>query len=178
MMAAGETVAAGVVVLLCCLAAWRDLRTREIEDHFAATIALLYVALALPALVAGTLAPIALAWAVGGAVAVFLVTLALFCLGWLGGADVKLLSAIMPWILPSAVAHFLALVAIAGGVLALALVVALVVVRIRGRNQGFMNRYFTSLGDDRAAVPYGLAIAVGVVGTWLGGGLGLPLVPA
>lgn len=177
MMAVVDALAAGVVVLLCCLAAWQDVRSREIPDHFAATILVLFVATAVPGLVAGTLPLLTFVWAVLAMVVTFLVGLGLFSIGWLGGGDVKLLTAVVLWILPSDMAGFLTLVVMAGGVVAMVLVAALSLLRFRTWNQGIMNEYFTSLGEDRAAVPYGLAIAVGVVGTWLCGGVGLALTP-
>jgi prepilin peptidase CpaA len=106
----------------------------------------------------GSLGIADLGWHVATGGAVFAVTVALFAAGLFGGGDAKLLPAVAIWLGPAAVAPFIFYTAIAGGVLALA-VLALrrlpvpagvagqpVVARLRQRDSG---------------IPYGVAIAAG-----------------
>lgn len=97
--------------------------------------------------------------AVGVALAVFLVGAVLFARGWLGGGDVKLLSAAALWAGAPQTIGLLATTAILGGVLALVLLTPL------GRGIAAVGR--ARLGAPPLAeapaspvpVPYGVAIA-------------------
>ena len=82
--------------------------------------------------------------------AVFAFGLVVFHFGWLGGGDVKLVTAIGVWAGPTYVVPFLAEMAVAGGLVTLGLMA---------------QRAVRPAGDDGAAippisVPYGVAIAV------------------
>jgi prepilin peptidase CpaA len=97
--------------------------------------------------------------AIGGAAAVFLVGAILFARGYLGGGDVKLLSAATLWAGPARTGDLLLLTAAFGGVLALALLMPL------GREIAAAARFMlgqppVDTGRGLATpVPYGVAIA-------------------
>lgn len=86
---------------------------------------------------------------VGAALLVFAVFAGAFAMGWMGGGDVKMLGALALWLPPSALLPLLMVMALAGGVLTLAMAGAHLA---RGRR-------------DRLQVPYGVAIAF--AGLWL-----------
>jgi prepilin peptidase CpaA len=98
--------------------------------------------------------------AVGIGAALLAAGVALFAFGWIGGGDAKLMAAAALWMGWPAVVPFLLFTAVAGGVLALAL--------IGGKT---LNRYYPlarpgwalRLLAPESAVPYGLAIAIGAL---------------
>ena len=83
----------------------------------------------------------------GIAVAAFAFLAGLFAINMMGGGDVKLLTALALWIEPSAFLQLLIVMAIAGGVLTLAMGVYHIFKRKK----------------ERIAVPYGVAIAFGAL---------------
>lgn len=85
----------------------------------------------------------------GVAVGVFAVLCGLFAAGLMGGGDVKLLTALALWIEPNAFMQLLIIMAIAGGVLTIAM----------GAWHFLQNQ------KERLAIPYGVAIAFG--GLWV-----------
>jgi prepilin peptidase CpaA len=94
---------------------------------------------------------------------------AAFGAGWLGGGDVKLLAAFAAWLDFASALWFLALVFLAGGL------VAIVYLSIRSL-KGWSNK-----DARRARVPYGIAIAVGAFALLLitrGSGAGERPLPA
>ncbi len=94
---------------------------------------------------------------VGVGVAAFAVFAAMFAMKWMGGGDVKLLTALALWIEPEWFLRLLIVMALAGGVLTLVLGAWHVTRRQR----------------DRLAIPYGVAIAT--AGLWV---LGTHYLPA
>ena len=76
---------------------------------------------------------------------VFLIFVAVFAAGWMGGGDVKLIGALALWLPPEALATMLVVMSIAGGAVTL---VMLVEHRLRRRGSG-----------TAIEVPYGIAIA-------------------
>ena len=105
----------------------------------------------------------AMGWQLALALGCLMICTALFAAGAMGGGDVKLLSALALWIAPARFAQLLVVMALAGGVLALASLCA------RTMHHS-ANRGATS------GVPYGIAIAVG--GLWVLARDYLPLVGA
>lgn len=93
----------------------------------------------------------------GVGVAAFAVFAAMFAMKWMGGGDVKLLTALALWIEPEWFLRLLIVMALAGGVLTLVLGAWHVTRRQR----------------DRLAIPYGVAIAI--AGLWV---LGTHYLPA
>jgi prepilin peptidase CpaA len=82
---------------------------------------------------------------------------ALFLRGWIGGGDAKLVAAAGHWIGWSGMAQFAALVALAGGLLALGAIAFRQVCR---RRAGASATVATSCG---AGLPYGIALACGAL---------------
>jgi prepilin peptidase CpaA len=89
------------------------------------------------------------AWQLGVALAAFVVLAGLFALRWMGGGDVKLLSALALWIKPLLFVRLLVIMALVGGVLTLVLGCWHIARRQR----------------SRLAIPYGIAIAT--AGLWV-----------
>jgi prepilin peptidase CpaA len=89
----------------------------------------------------------------------FLVCVALFSLGLYGGGDAKLTPAVMLWLGPAASAKFLFIMVIAGGVLALILLVARALAR--GRVRHLRPFWLRRMLRVKRGIPYGVAIAIG-----------------
>ncbi len=83
------------------------------------------------------------------ALAVFAVVCGLFALGMMGGGDVKLLTALALWIAPIPFLQLLVIMALAGGVLTIAMAAWHMIKRQR----------------EKLAIPYGVAISIG--GLWV-----------
>jgi len=147
-----QTLLAGLALALL-LAAYTDLRRRQIDNALNAG-----VALAAPLFWwASQMGLAEIGWQVALALGAFAVLAGLFALGALGGGDVKLLAALALWIKPVWFGQLLMVMAVAGGVLTVAMAAWHVARRQRGR----------------LAVPYGIAIAMG--GLWV---LGANYAPA
>lgn len=129
-----------------------DLRAFEIPDGL--SIALLVLALGYGLLTPG------FNWLshVAAPVGVFAFGLLLFAKGWMGGGDVKLLTAIAAWTGLAGLLPFLVGVSLAGGVLALLLIIARRAVAGRSSPQNLPRM----LAAD-APLPYAVAILAGVL---------------
>jgi prepilin peptidase CpaA len=101
-----------------------DIRTRRIPN--AITLGSAAVAIMFHALDAGSLRalPGALGWSAAGWGVGFLLFLSLFLLGAMGAGDVKLLAAMGAWLGPGAVCWVAIYGSVAGGVLALPLIIS------------------------------------------------------
>lgn len=146
-------------------AAWRDVSTRTIPDTVSVALALLGLILRL----SQGLTAAALSLAV--AVCLFLILLACHARGLIGGADVKLLTALTLGLPPIASYQLVTVTALAGGALAI-LYVALsrVLARVRPkptrrRHHGLSRIAAVELWRirRRGALPYGVAIAIGFI---------------
>lgn len=145
----------GAAALLCvCAAAICDLRSFEIPNSLSVAIIILFAGYAL-------VTPASVSWV--SSVSAFAVTLLLgiflFWIGWMGGGDVKLLPAIALWTGLDGLTLLLTAIALAGGVLALLLMVLRALPVAAG-----------SAPEDRPRVlrrneplPYGVAIAAGTL---------------
>ncbi|SNS89444.1 prepilin peptidase CpaA [Sphingomonas laterariae] len=140
----------GIIILAGLAAAllyvmWSDLRTRTIPNGLNAAIALAaplwWFAQGLPL---WPDAAIQIALAAG----VFALFAACFAIGAMGGGDVKLLAALALWLPPIPMVRMLMVMAIAGGVLTIAMVVL-----HRARK-----------AEGRPEIPYGVAISL--AGLW------------
>jgi prepilin peptidase CpaA len=100
-------------------------------------------------------------WAAGGLVLV--VAFACFALGWIGGGDAKLAAAITLWLGWSHALEFIAIASVFGGALTL-----LVLSFRRSVLPAFVVRqpWVRRLHDDKAGVPYGVALAAAGLATY------------
>ncbi|NKB59908.1 MAG: hypothetical protein GKS00_26660 [Alphaproteobacteria bacterium] len=89
-----------------------------------------------------------------GAVAMFLIGIALFAGGLMGGGDVKLLAVLALWAEPAGLPAFLLITSVAGGLLSIfwLLPVRRLMAPVIGWSEGMR---------DNKQIPYGVAIAVG-----------------
>jgi prepilin peptidase CpaA len=152
--------AAAAIVLL--IASYHDLRHRSIPNTMpiavasAALVKWLVIAQFAPAL-----------WAAAAAAMVFAATALLFARGWLGGGDVKLAAAVVFFLGAPATAQFLLLMALIGGVLALAMLAG------QRRPRAAATDAAASIPAVAPTIPYGVAIAAAgiamMVLDWRGG---------
>jgi prepilin peptidase CpaA len=133
-----------ILAMILVVAAVIDVRTFTISNRLNLAVALLaplyWWSIALP-LWPGVALHIAFA------LGVFLLLSVAFCLGIMGGGDVKLAAALALWFSPIGTLRFLVFMSIAGGVLTI-----LVMVLHRLRKQ-----------EGRPEIPYGVAIAIGAL---------------
>ncbi len=146
---------AGVLAIALLIAAFTDLRRRQIDNWLNAAIA--------------ALAPVYW-WAcglhlwpdvvlqLGVALAAFVVLAGLFALRMMGGGNVKLLTALALWLRPVLFAKLLLIMALVGGLLTV----------------GMGMWHLMRRRKDRLKIPYGVAIATAglcVLGTTYGAGI-------
>ena len=140
-------------------AAIMDATSYTIPNRLCAVLALAFA----PAALAAGL-PLSTFLTCGGvSVAALCVGIGLFAAGVIGGGDAKLAAACLLWLGPAAALPFLLWTAVAGGVLAAALLFAR---RLPGlvAGPGWMGRLLQPGGD----VPYGVAIAMGALAAFPG----------
>ena len=144
-----EVLLAGLAALLIA-AAVSDLRTRTIPD-------LVNIAIALLAPLFWWASGVELwpdaAMRVGAALAIFLTFYGLFCLGGIGGGDVKMVGAVALWFGPLTTFKFFVLTTLIGGVVS---IITLIHHKLRLAGGGEL---------DKPEVPYGVAIAAAAL--WL-----------
>jgi prepilin peptidase CpaA len=133
---------------LLLYAAGTDVACRRIPNWVSLAIALLGTARIVLALTEPAGSGLQAAVDLLAAAAVFAAGAGLFALGWFGGGDVKLMAAGTLWLGAAHAGAFLLATVLAGGVLALAFVIAMAVGR-------------SARGSGRASLPYGVAIAAG-----------------
>jgi prepilin peptidase CpaA len=145
---------AGLFLALCLLAAIHDVNRLTIPNWLNLTIAVLFIPAAavsgLPLeIIGGHLAVAALA---------FVIAFGLFAFRIFGGGDAKMIPAVMLWLGPEAGLPFVFQMALAGGACA---VLILTVRRTvpAGAVPGIIRAPF----EEDAGVPYGVAIAAGVI---------------
>ena len=144
---------------LLATAAVGDVLRYRIPNAIPIALALLY----LPAAVAAGAGFEQIAWHLGAGLIVLLIGMALFFANLFGGADAKLLAACACWTGFALMPPFLIVMALAGGVLALVLILLPLVLRARRaapEGQAADTWLARQLAQPRA-VPYGVAIAVG-----------------
>lgn len=139
------TVSAIVFVAALLDAAWGDLRSLRIPNRVPLTILAAFVPAALAMGLGGE------GWLVhlGTGVLCFAAAVLLFSLGVWGGGDAKLVPAVVLWVGPAELPRFLLVMALVGGLVALAALLA------RRAEAGGLGR---AMGGH---VPYGIAIAAG-----------------
>jgi len=142
-----ETIQYGLLIALAialCVAAFTDIKRRQIDNWLN-----LAIAAGAPAFwwASGLALWPDVALQLGVALAAFALLAGLFALKMMGGGDVKLLTVLALWIEPMMFVHLLVIMAIAGGVLTLAMGMWHVARRQR----------------EKLAIPYGVAIAFGAL---------------
>lgn len=121
------------------VAAVTDLRRRQIDNWLNAAIAL-----GAPLFWFATGLSLGdMGWQLAIALGSFVIFAGLFALGWMGGGDVKLLTALALWIQPVWFAQLIVVMAIAGGVLTMI----------------FGAWHVAARRKDKPAIPYGIAIS-------------------
>ncbi len=149
-----------IVVLLFPLAlvyaAVRDLTSYEIPNWLSLAI----VADFLVAAALGSVEMSAIGWHLGAGLAVLVGGIVLYTRGILGGGDAKLLAACAVWVGWAGLPRFGLLVAISGGLLALAVIGLR---RIGLPKTVSDTAWVRRLGSADYGVPYAVAIGVGVV---------------
>lgn len=144
-----NTISYGLLIGLAIalvIAAFTDMRRRQIDNWLNAAIAL-----TAPAFwwASGLDLWPGVATQLGVATAAFFILAGLFALKWMGGGDVKLLTALALWVPPHVFMQLLLIMALAGGALTIVLGGWHI---IRGER-------------DKIKIPYGIAIAFG--GLWV-----------
>ncbi len=138
---------------LLVLAALGDIIAFRISNRLNLVVALLY----LPAAIWMGSDAVAILWHLGAGATVLIAGIILFSLGMIGGGDVKLMAACGCWTGFAALPLFLITVALAGGLLAIILLLLRLSLSKRIPEASSLARL---LGRSRD-VPYGVAIAVG-----------------
>lgn len=138
-------------------AALRDAASFTIPNWMSATLVLLFPLAALMAGLPLSTIGVCLLVGIGGLV----VGMGMFAAGWIGGGDAKLFAACVLWLGLPALAPFVITTAIAGGVLAVALMTMRSdrVSPIFAVGPAWLNR----LATRGESVPYGIAIAFGAL---------------
>ena len=130
----------GALAIALLVAAFTDIRRRQIDNWLTAAIAL---SAPLFWWASGLSVWPGVAWQLGVAIGTFIILAGLFALRVMGGGDVKLLTALALWIEPEWFLRLLIVMALAGGVLTIVLGAWHVARRQR----------------EKLAVPYGVAIS-------------------
>ena len=139
-------------------AALKDMTSFTIPNWISLALAAAFIPVAL--LVHMPLGGIGLSLAVG--LGALIAGFAMFALGWCGGGDAKLLAAAALWLGLPALPMFLLVTGLAGGALAVGLIMARkegLLASYAAAGPAWLGRLLTADGD----LPYGLAIAVGAL---------------
>jgi prepilin peptidase CpaA len=152
-----QTLSIAIFPALVIVAALKDVTSFTIPNWISGV---LIVAFFPAAMIAGLpIAALGLHAAVG--VAALIAGMAMFAAGWIGGGDAKLFAAAGLWLGAQAIAPFILVTALAGGLL------AVVLMNLRSNwartvipaGPGWFQRLLAPKGD----APYGVAIAVGAL---------------
>lgn len=155
-MSVFPTVAVLVLPALAILAALSDATTYTIPNRLTAALALAFVPAAL--VVGLGLPTLGLCLLIGGAALV--VGVGMFALGWIGGGDAKLLAGCALWLGAPGLLPFLTWTALAGGALALILLLIRRQPILAGLPGPAWAMRLIRPGEN---VPYGVAIAIGAL---------------
>ncbi len=137
---------------LCLFAAIRDTETLTIPNWLNAWLAFLFV----PACILAAPGWDVAGWHILAGSLAFVISVALFMAGVFGGGDAKMIPGVMLWVGPAGTVSFLYGMVIAGGILAILVIIARRIVPAHAA-PGFA---YETLQQGKG-VPYGVAIAVG-----------------
>lgn len=160
-----QIVCLALFAILLVAAAAQDLRTMHIANEFSFAIVALFAIAAAAGLASSQLSFSAVVMALACAALVFLLGTAAFAVGALGGGDVKLLAAVSLFVGPAQLLDFLATTAVAGGLMAIAILAGAPIGRPASAGSGSLRARL------RGGMPYGPAISAG--GLWVAASLGL-----
>jgi len=148
-----------VLPALAIVAGLTDLTSMKIPNWISGLLILGFF----PAALLVGLAPMTMAIHVAVAVAALLIGMGLFALRLLGGGDVKLMAAACLWLGVSGAGVFVLSTAAIGGLFCLILILARKWLRpYLAGGSGWLGRLMEPRGD----IPYGVAIAAGVLVAW------------
>jgi len=167
-MALVPQIAGLLVVAVTGIAALQDVRSSRISNVLPVVVVVLFALTA----ITGAWSPAQAGLAIGLALAAFLIGAVLFRYGLLGGGDVKLVAAVVLWVHPSAVLTYIAWIAMAGGGVALFMLLGRLLPEKTMESHPIASLWFTKEKEKRQNMPYGLAIMVGTLILWYQGGLG------
>ncbi len=148
-----------VFALLLLTAGWQDLRSMRIANRLSLAVLGTFAVWALAGFGTGRSSIEGLAATMLCAIAVFGVGAIAFAAGMLGGGDVKLLAVASLFAGPGQILDFLVVTALAGGVLAVAMLAGAPI------GPALPDRDGTLRARLRSGLPYGPAIAIG--GLWV-----------
>lgn len=146
-------------------AAAQDLRSGIIANGYSLAVVALFAVFAIDGLASGRLAVTSVGLAVACATLVFIGGAGAFAMGALGGGDVKLLAAVSLFAGSTRLLELLAVAAVAGGALGIAMLAGMPLSRAAGEVGGTLRARLQ--GD----LPFGPAIAA--AGAWIALCLGL-----
>lgn len=148
-----------ILPALAIIAGLTDLTSMKIPNWISGLLILGFF----PAALLLHLTPMAFAVHAGVAVAALLVGMGLFALRLLGGGDVKLMASACLWLGLTGAGMFLLWTAVIGGLFCLMLLVARAWLQPwAASGPGWLARLMEPKGD----IPYGVAIAAGVLVAW------------
>jgi prepilin peptidase CpaA len=165
-----QLVCLALLTVLLIAAAAQDLRTMRIANGLSLAIVGLFAIFATAGLASGRLPASSVGMAAACAALVFAVGAAAFAMGALGGGDVKLLAAVSLFAGSARLLDFLAITALVGGVLGIAVVSGAPIGQPAGTEGTTLRARL------RGGLPYGPAIAAG--GLWVAASVGLSLAKA
>lgn len=145
--------------LMAVIAAVKDLTTMTIPNW----ISLILIAAFTPAALVAGLSWGEIGWHFAAGGVALLAGMVMFALRWIGGGDAKVMASLILWLGAGAVMPFLLWTAIAGGGLAILLLMArsrLPVLATVG--PAWVGRLMEPKGD----IPYGVAICLGALQAW------------
>ena len=156
-----ETIGVVVFLGLSAYAAFSDVARYRIANWISLAIIADFIVIAAYASALGTLDPVMVMWRLGAGAVMLIVGFALFAAGIFGGGDAKLLAASAVWFGWSAMFRYVILVALIGGLLALAV---LGLRRVAPSRAWSDQKWLNNLRSGDHGIPYGVAIAAA---SWL-----------
>ena len=145
---------AGIFFILCLFASMKDLASLTIPNWVNAGFILLFF----PAALAAGIGWETMGWHLFVGFIAFAVTFILFSFNLFGGGDAKMIPGMVLWVGPAGAMDFLLGTALAGGVLAIAVIAARKTVP-----EPFAPGFVRATMQEGAGVPYAIAITVGAL---------------